>query len=87
MRPLILAMNPPLHTAETLISATRGELQPTPTVRLTAHETSSTPSTRHFLDTPSAPAYRAPKFCGVEQLAAREAHNLEVGGSSPPPAT
>ncbi len=24
---------------------------------------------------------------GVEQLAARKAHNLEVGGSSPPPAT
>ena len=24
---------------------------------------------------------------GVEQLAAREAHNLEVGGSNPPPAT
>lgn len=24
---------------------------------------------------------------GVEQLAARQAHNLEVGGSSPPPAT
>ena len=23
---------------------------------------------------------------GVEQLAARKAHNLEVGGSSPPPA-
>lgn len=25
--------------------------------------------------------------CGVEQLVARQAHNLEVGGSSPSPAT
>ena len=25
--------------------------------------------------------------CGVEQLVARQAHNLEVGGSNPPPAT
>ena len=24
---------------------------------------------------------------GMEQLVARQAHNLEVGGSSPPPAT
>ena len=24
---------------------------------------------------------------GVEKLASRKAHNLEVGGSSPPPAT
>ena len=27
------------------------------------------------------------KHCGVEQLVARRAHNPEVGGSSPPPAT
>lgn len=26
-------------------------------------------------------------YCRVEQLVAREAHNLEVGGSNPPPAT
>ena len=26
-------------------------------------------------------------YRGVEQLVARKAHNLEVGGSSPPPAT
>lgn len=25
--------------------------------------------------------------CGVEQLVARQAHNLEAGGSSPSPAT
>lgn len=28
-----------------------------------------------------------PRFCGVEQLAARQAHNLKVVGSSPAPAT
>ena len=28
-----------------------------------------------------------PEYRGVEQLAARRAHNPEVGGSSPPPAT
>ena len=28
-----------------------------------------------------------PKYRGIEQLEARRAHNPEVGGSSPPPAT
>ena len=27
------------------------------------------------------------KYCGVEQWPARQAHNLEVGGSNPSPAT
>gem|GEM_PF-2846735 len=30
---------------------------------------------------------RKRKYRGMEQLVARQAHNLEVGGSSPPPAT
>ena len=29
----------------------------------------------------------SPHYRGVEQLVARRAHNPEVGGSSPPPAT
>ena len=27
------------------------------------------------------------KYCGIEQVVAREPHKLKVGGSSPPPAT
>ena len=36
---------------------------------------------------PVRPRSPAPRFRGVEQLVARRAHNPEVGGSSPPPAT
>ena len=30
---------------------------------------------------------QSPQYRGMEQLAARQAHNLKVGGSNPPPAT
>ena len=34
----------------------------------------------------TAPGFFESNYCGVEQLEARKAHNLEVAGSSPAPA-
>lgn len=35
----------------------------------------------------SSPIHRAANLGGLDQLADRDAHNVEAGGSTPPPAT
>ncbi len=39
------------------------------------------------IDEAPRPPYCSDRYCGVEQLAARRAHNPEVAGSSPAPAS